>query len=169
MKQDGSSNPVRLQSEADGAEAQGDPELAPEILDLLERSAAMPRGLAFVHSAPNDCVAAALGVHPETVARTCECLDSEPRAAVIREYSRAVARRSTLPPPPAPVVAEPKERGPEEVILDAEQHALGVQFLLCADLETAAITFSVHPDVVNEARDQLRLRGVHADRSTDEP
>jgi hypothetical protein len=152
----------------DGAEGARDFELAADVLELLERSAAVPHGLAFVHLAPHECVAAALGVHPDTVERTCDCLDHEPRGAVIRAYSRALERQRTQPPAaPASFVARAPQ-GPDEVIARAEKHALGLQFLLCAPLETAAIMFSVHPEVVHEAREQLARRGVVAERSGDD-
>ncbi len=168
MKTNGSASATRSPGATATSESAPDAELAPEILDLLEKSAAVPHGLAFVHCAPPECVAAALGVHPDTVEATCECLDHEPRGAVIREYTKAVERRRTMPPPApsAPVLRTP--RGPDDVIAAAERHVLGLPFLMGAPLETAAIMFAAHPDVVSEARERLTRRGVLHERAGDD-
>jgi hypothetical protein len=167
MKTNGSVSADRPGPESD-ERAHGEAELAPEILDLLEKSAAVPHGLAFVHCAPRECVATALGVHPDAVEATCECLDAEPRAAVIREYTRAVERRRTQPPPPPRTPSVRVQRGPDDVIEAAENHSLGLSFLMGAPLETAAIMFAAHPDVVSEARERLSRRGVVSERAGDD-
>jgi len=140
------------------AETMTAPMVTPEVLDLLERSTAIPRGLAFVHRAPLDSVAITLGVHPSVVEHACDCLDhAEQRAMLIRHFVLALERRRSRVPPA--IVREPVE-DPEQLIADAEHHALGVQFLLCAPFETAAITFRIHPAVVLRAREILAARGV---------
>jgi hypothetical protein len=135
-------------------------ELPPAIRDLVDRCAAFHRGLAFVHRAPPECVAAALGVTVPLVECTRAALELGPeRVALIRAHAAAVERRRRLPPAPVPTCTPPR-RGAEDVVREAEGHALGVQFLLCAPFETAAIAFGVHPDVVLEARELLARRGV---------
>ena len=56
-------------------------------------------------------------------------------------------------------------QGPERLIREAQQGGLGIEFLLCAPFETAAITFGVHPDVVLAARAILEGRGIRPDPS----
>ena len=75
---------------------------------------------------------------------------SPPRARI------AVPPFAVPPAPPAP----PGARGAEEVVREAEAHPPGVELLLSASLEAAAIAFGVHPDVVAEARAILARRGV---------
>jgi hypothetical protein len=135
-------------------------QLAPEIVELVDRSAALRQGLALLHRAPLEWVAAALGMHPLIVERARACLDRRPdREFVIRAYVRALERRR-LEAPPTPGSAVPPRCGPEELVRAAERHALGVQFLLCAPLEVAAVSFTVHPDVVLRARELLARRGI---------
>ncbi len=141
-----------------------------EVLDLVERSSALEHGLAFVRRAPVESVAITLGVHPRVVEHACDCLDRvEERAMMIRYFARARARRRTLPPPVARVAPVATPRTAEQLIAEATRspsgrgHSLGVQFLLCAPLETAAILFRAHPDLVAEARELLAARGVVAE------
>jgi hypothetical protein len=136
-----------------------EPWLAPALRDLLDRCAGLRRGLAFVHRAPPECVAAALGVPVAVVEWAQACLDRGPqRLRIIQAYAVALERHH-LAAEPRPACAPPR-RGPEEVIRQAEGHPLGVQFLLCAPFETAAISFGVHPEVVMDAREILHRRGV---------
>ncbi len=125
--------------------------LTPEIALLIERSAELRRGLAFVNRAPVESVAVTLGVHPTTVDRARDCLAApELRPSVIREFQRAVTRRSSAPPPPpAPAREEP------DVLRDALRHPRGLEFVLRAPIETVAISFGVHPEDVVAARDEL--------------
>ena len=144
------------------------PEPSPghEIRDLLDRCAGFRRGLAFLHRAPPECVASALGVPVSLVERARARLERGPeRVALLQEYARARDRR---PAPVAPRAFAPANRGPEDVVREAEAHPLGVQFLLCAPFETAAIAFGVHPDVVLEARELLARRGVLPEASAAE-
>jgi hypothetical protein len=143
--------------------------LTAEVRGLVARSAGLRRGLAFVHRAPPECVASALGVTVRLVEYARACLERGPeRVLLIQEYAGARDRRRRQPPgsvarPPPP------RRGPDDLARDAERHPLGVQFLLCAPFETVAITFGVHPDVVLAARDLLAARGVRPEASAAEP
>jgi hypothetical protein len=134
--------------------------LGPEIRDLLDRCTRLRRGLAFANRAPPELAAAALGVPPRVLDQARASLARpDERRLLVREYARALERRRREPPRSA-ARPEPPRRGPEDVIRDAERHPLGVQFLLCAPFETAAVTFGVHPDVVLAARQLLARRGV---------
>jgi hypothetical protein len=126
--------------------------LTPEIALLIERSAELRRGLAFVNRAPVESVAVTLGVHPTTVDRARDCLAApELRPSVIREFQRALTRRSSAsPPPPAPTTKEEPD-----VLRDALCHPQGLEFVLRAPIETVAISFGVHPEEVVAARDEL--------------
>ncbi len=130
------------------------PRVTPEVLELLERSTAIPRGLAFVHRAPLDSVAVTLGVHPRVVEHACDCLDhAEARAMMIRYFARALERRrSRMPPAPPP---EEAATDPELLLRTAEGHPFGLEFLLHAPFETAALMFGAHPFVVLAARELL--------------
>lgn len=141
-----------------------------EVLDLVERSTALEHGLAFVRRAPVESVAITLGVHPRVVEHACDCLDRvEERAMMIRFFARARARRRTLPPKAVVHAPVATPRTAEQLIDEATRsakgrgHSLGVQFLLCAPLETAAILFRAHPDLVLRARELLAARGVVAE------
>jgi len=141
----------------------------PAVRDLVARSAALHRGLAFLHRAPPECVASALGATVRLVEYARSCLERGPeRTLLIQEYAGALQwRRRQHPAPPAP--SAPPRRGPEDLVREAERHPLGVQFLLCAPFETVAITFAVHPDVVQGARDLLAARGVRPETSVADP
>ena len=45
--------------------------------------------------------------------------------------------------------------GPEELIVEARNHPLGLRFLVDAPPETVAVTFAVHPFIVFRARGLL--------------
>ncbi|MBI2389072.1 MAG: hypothetical protein HYV09_05590 [Deltaproteobacteria bacterium] len=142
-----------------------EPIVTPEVLELLERATAIPRGLAFVHQAPVDCVAVTLGMHPRVVEQACDCLDhAEQRKMLIRHFVQAAERRRSMPAPPSAERAVESRvdapTDPEQLIESASRHSLGVRFLVCAPLETAAIMFRVHPLLVLRARELLASRGV---------
>jgi len=127
-----------------------------ELEDVLARGAQSGQGLAFIAEAPVEAVATSLGVHAHSVDRARDCLeDPARRARAVRELERL----STIPPPPEPTTMRPPA-APRDIIEEAENHPLGVQFLLCAPLETAAISFGVHPDAIDEARERLAARGI---------
>lgn len=132
--------------------------LTTELAELIESGARLGHGLGFVRQAPLETVATLLGVHARTVDRARECLgDPALRDRLVAAYARASER-------PAPPSSVPSSSRSGSALLDviggAEQHPLGVQFLLCAPLETVAISFGVHPDVVGAARGELARRGI---------
>ena len=138
------------------------PRVTPEILDLLERSTAIPDGLAFVHDGPIDSVAVTLGVHPGLIVQACDCLDhAEQRAMLVRHFERALERRRTSFLPTSGLAPSPTTAS--ELIEAAERQQGGVAFLVNAPFETAAILFAVHPFLVLEAREQLTARGFLPD------
>ncbi|MCK6481788.1 MAG: hypothetical protein L6R43_17085 [Planctomycetes bacterium] len=141
--------------------------LPPEVLDLLTRAAALPRGLAFLHAAPLETVAITLRADALLVLRVREAID-DPRlhAPVIAAFKRAVARwkgedhpEGFHPLPPAPPCP-----GPADLLSAAEHHPLGLDFLAAGPLETVAVTFGTTPFVVLEARPLLRGRGAGTER-----
>lgn len=135
------------------------PRVTPEILDLLERSTAIPDGLAFVHDGPIDSVAVTLGVHPGLIVQACDCLDrAEQRAMLVRHFERALERRRASFHP-SPGTASPPSTA-ADLIEAAEHDPYGDSFLLNAPFETVAILFGVHPFLVLEARELLSARGL---------
>ncbi len=58
--------------------------------------------------------------------------------------------------PPAPVGCAPDPREVQALIAAAEQHPLGLEYLLDGDLSSVAITFQVHAFSVDAARQQLK-------------
>jgi len=139
------------------------PPLSPEIEQVLDHAASIPRGLAFLHRAPIEAVAIALAVDARLVVQVRRLLDDPAtHAPVVVAFKAAVARwrrephpegfRAPVPPPPAP--------GPEELLRAAEEHPLGREFFADAPLETVAVVFGVHPFLVLEARGLLEHRGI---------
>lgn len=138
--------------EADGAIG---PEVPAEVREVVERSAALRRGLALLHRAHPETVASALGVHARAVDQARERLERrEERRHLIGLYVQAASRRSGEE---AVSVPAPR-RGPDELIREAERHALGVDFLRDAHPEAVAVTFTVHPETVYRARELLAAR-----------
>ncbi len=130
--------------------------LTPEIALLIERSAELRRGLAFVNRAPVESVAVTRGVHPRTVDHARDCLATpELRSGMIREFQRAVVRRASQPPPPP----EPPREQPD-ILREAMTHPYGLEFVMRAPLESVAISFGVHPEDVAKMRDELARRTV---------
>lgn len=132
-----------------------------EVHDAVERSAALRRGLALLHRAPAEVVAAAIGVHAQAVEEARDRLERpHERRDLIRVFARALERRRVEPPAAAPPPARP--RGLHDLIREAERREGGLDFLRRAPAETVAITFTVHPDLVQRARELLASRGhVH--------
>lgn len=131
-----------------------------ELEELVHKGAALGHSLAFVRKAPLETVATSLGVHARTVDHARDCLEDPARRVLIE---RAFVRASERPPAPASAPrtpAPPASLAPHDVIAGAERHPLGVQFLLCAPIETVAISLGARPDVVAEARALLERRGV---------
>jgi hypothetical protein len=136
--------------------------ITPAVRDLVARSAAIPRGLAFLNRGPTECVASALGAPVHLVEHARTCLEDGPDRVQLLEEHAAAVQRSRQAWPTSPVHFAPPPRGPEEVVGEAERHPLGVEFLIRGPFETVAVTFGAHPDVVLAARDLLDARGVPA-------
>jgi hypothetical protein len=67
--------------------------LHPDVRELLQRSAGLPRGLALLHRAPLESIAVTLGAHPDAVERARATLESpEQRASAIDAFVRALQR-----------------------------------------------------------------------------
>ena len=139
-----------------------DVRITPAVRDLVARSAALPRGLAFLNRGPLECVASALGATVHLVEQARACLEGGPERVQLLEEHAAATHRSRPPWPTSPVHFAPPPRGPEDVVGEAERHPLGVEFLIRGPFETVAVTFGAHPDVVLAARDLLGARGVPA-------
>lgn len=136
--------------------------VTPAVRDLVARSAALPRGLAFLNRGPVECVASALGAPVHLVEHARTCLQDGPERVQLLEEHAAAVQRSRQAWPASPVHLAPPHRGPEEVVGEAERHPLGVEFLLRGPFETVAVTFGAHPDVVLAARELLGARGTPA-------
>ena len=139
-----------------------DVRITPAVRDLVARSAALPRGLAFLNRGPTECVASALGAPVHLVEHARACLEDGPDRAQLLEEHAAAVQRSRQASPTSPVHFSQPPRGPEEVVDEAQRHPLGVEFLLRGPFETVAVTFGAHPDVVLAARDLLGARGIPA-------
>ena len=136
--------------------------ITPAVRDLVARSAALPRGLAFLNRGPVECVASALGATVQLVEQARACLERGPERVELLEEHAAAVHRSRQPWPTSPVHFAPPPRRPEDVVGEAERHPLGVEFLIRGPFETVAVTFGAHPDVVLAARELLDARGVPA-------
>lgn len=139
--------------------------LAPELDELIERAAALPHGLVFLESAPPECVSYTLGVSRDVVGRVRDGLETPATRELIasafrRAVERLAARSASATGDLAPLPGSPPPHGPAELIRAAETNPRGIQFLLCAPLETVAVSFGVHPFVVLGARELLGRRGV---------
>lgn len=143
--------------------------LPTDLSELIDRLALLPRGLAFLHLASLDTIAIVLGLDPRVVDRARDMLKTEDgRARMIEEFRKAKARapevRADWHPKPPPAM-RPID-SVEGLIRHAEEHPLGLRFLMDAPLETAAIMFHAHAFLVSEAREVLRTRYGLEERST---
>ncbi len=131
----------------------GEPRLlvTPAVLELVRRSASLPRGLGFVARAPVEHVASALGSTVPVVEVARACLGRAPERALLLDV-HADARDRAMRTLASLEATAPPARGPEDVVHDAARHPLGIDFLMHGSFETVAITFGVHPDVVLAAR-----------------
>jgi hypothetical protein len=142
--------------------------LPPELRELVERVSIVPRSLGFLHRAPIDTIAIVLGVDPFVVDRARTMLETpEGRRLLITELRKARSRPPVLAPRPVETsrCAPPPAETVEELIHRAEEHPLGLRFLMDAPLETVAITMGSHVFLVAEARAFLQeKRGVEPTR-----
>ncbi len=135
--------------------------LSPEMQRLVDKVAAWPHGIGFLHQGDLECIAVSLDVHPFVVAEARVELDSEKgRARLIREVRLARERRNAegLVEEEAPLPCPETPRkicDVEELIRAVSSHELGPRFLTNAPLETIAVTFEVHPRTVLRAREIL--------------
>ena len=137
---------------------------SPEMRELINKVAAWPHGLGFLHLADVETIASTLQVHPFTVVAAREALEvPESRAYLIDEVRRAREEGTAIPtpmlcppaevPPPACV-----DMTPESLIEAACEHPLGCAFLKHGHPEAVAVTFQVHPNLVFRARELLSKR-----------
>jgi len=132
--------------------------LDPAIRLIIERAAALPRGLALLHRAPLESVAVQLATHTHCVARARDALeDGETRAAALECFAWAVRRGGRAPVSPQPDA--PLPRSPEDLFRAAEERPASLAVLASASIEYAAIAFGVHPDLVFAARQLVARRG----------
>jgi hypothetical protein len=134
----------------------------PALAALIERAAALPRGLALLHHGPLEPIAVLLSVHPGVVERArADLEDPRARAAAIALFAEAARRHAPAveaPPPPR------RAPDPEALVAEAARRPGGTAVLASAAVECAAISFGVHPDVVLAARALLPGRGGDAAR-----
>jgi hypothetical protein len=137
-----------------------------ELTDLIDRIAAHPHGLGFLHRAYLDSVAVTLGVHPYVVEAVRAYMETpQGRTAMIeqvREARQRAADQSTSRSFPVGTAASTEgvqTKSPEKLIEEAKEHPLGIDFLLHGPPETVAVTFAVHPFIVFRARGQLEDQG----------
>ncbi|MCX7170317.1 MAG: hypothetical protein NTY41_08510 [Proteobacteria bacterium] len=108
------------------------------------------------------------GVHPETgkpmSLREFALPDADAHAdtTATAEAGRTPAGRDGPSPIPgfAAMRYVPSDRDIEELVAAAEQHPLGIEFLLGGELGAVAITFGAHAFAVDAARQQLRAAGT---------
>jgi hypothetical protein len=126
--------------------------------ELIARVASHPHGLGFLHLAPLDSIAITLGVDPYVAAQARALLDShEGRDLLIAEVRKARAQGVERPGPiphPAPPLQENSE-DVEDLIRRAQDHPLGLRFLMRAPVESVAVTLHAHAFQVLAARDLL--------------
>ena len=149
-----------------------DAPLSPELRGLVQRLSQNPRGLGFLHLAPLDTIAIVLGVDPFVVDRARAMLETkEGRARLIVEMRKA--RKGPPVLHPSPVEPGPHALPPadtvDELIRRAEEHPLGLRFLMDAPLETVAITLGSSVLLVFDAREFLRdQRGLESNDGEEE-
>jgi hypothetical protein len=81
-------------------------------------------------------------------------------AEVRKAKRRTDGKRRSVPSSAEVDASALKTKSPAELIDEAGDHPLGLDFLLQAPPETVAVTFQVHPFVVFRARVLLKNRGV---------
>lgn len=134
-----------------------------EVLALVERAARVPDGLAVLEGAPLECVAVLLGVAPGVVERARAALtDPAVRAAATRHHLRLTAGRRASSGAAAPPRPAAPPRDPQSLLLVALARAGGVDVLLGAAPEAAAVAFGVHPELVLRTREAAGPLPPHA-------
>jgi len=129
-----------------------------QVCDAVERSAALRRGLALLHKAPAEIVAAAIGVNALAVEEARHRLEQPgDRRLLLDLFARALEQRGAGAPTATPSPSRPRD--PQDLIREAERGHHGLDFLRGAHPETVAITFAVHPELVHRARELLATRG----------
>ena len=137
--------------------------LPDEVVALLERVAAHPLGPRLLLKGNLESIAVLFGVHPALLDGVRESLgDPAVRSAVTAELLRARSRRPAAQAGPGEGLEPPLQRPaatPQGLLALAGEVPDGEEFLYRAAQETVAVIFGVHPAVVEQARELLRLRG----------
>lgn len=108
------------------------------------------------------------GVHPQTGKPmslpefALPGADAPAGTTLTAEAGRSPAGQDGPPPIPGFVAMTyvPSTREIEELVVAAECHPLGIEFLLGGELGAVAITFGAHAFAVDAARQQLRAAGT---------
>ena len=134
---------------------------SPGMRDLVLQLARHHRGLALLHLADLECTAVTLGVDALTVAEARDALETpEGRAQLIAAVRKArLEADAGSGAAPGPTAPPPPPRTARELVRAAAEHLYGLGFLSEGNLESVAIVFHVHPNLVLRAR---RLLERHA-------
>jgi hypothetical protein len=127
-----------------------------ELRAMLDRAAGAADGQALLRSAPLECAAILLGVEARLLERVRVTLDRpEPGDELAAVLGAGPSRRRPAADPPSPRTLV---RDPHQLIDAARRQADGLDVLLSAAPEAAAIAFGVHPDLVHGAREVVAGR-----------
>ena len=136
--------------------------LSKDLELLIERVASYPHGLGFLHLAEIETIAVLLGVSAITVTDARARIETpDGRKLLIRKVREAKERMRAAGKPPSPwwmtqkqrrIKDPPPPKTPEQLIEEIRAHELGIAFLTKAPIETLAVTFEVHPEIVLKAR-----------------
>ena len=146
--------------------------LPTEIRELFHRVAAYPGGLRLLLRGYLESIAVLFGVHPSIIESAREALHSPAtRAAAIAALQEA---SSTVTAGASPSSASsfaidetPQYRNAEELARELGGHPAGADLLFHAPVETIAVLFAVHPNIVFEAR-RILIAGGFTPSSPDE-
>jgi hypothetical protein len=131
--------------------------LPDRLVALVERAVRRPDGFRLLCRGDVECTATLLGVHARDIDELRGWLHPPERrealnAAVVRAHRRdGGSARKEPPVPPPPLV----RRTAEQLLDECGGSAWGLDLLRHGSLETVAILFDVHADVVREARGLL--------------
>jgi len=145
---------------------------SPGMRDLVLHLARHHRGLALLHLADLECTAVTLGVDALTVVEARDALETpEGRAQLIAAVRQARLELASNPGVPAAPGSEVHQRPPRtarELVRAAAEHVYGLGFLSEGNLESVAVIFHVHPNLVLRARALLErhaaIRARHPKR-----